>query len=280
MRYLVRNPKAPAPPQAVAPKGDYDIGRVYPVSRTLERFNDVANVNRVTAGCGLGIYRDTLLGEAYYGNAFTCEPVHNLVTRMILSGDETVTRTRAADEKESEFLASTDNWSRPVQARTGPDGALYVVDMYRFLIEHPRWIPAERLAKLDVRAGAGMGRIYRVKPNGQAAARRARSDEAERPGIRRALDTPNGTERDRVHQLLLLRHDEARDGGARAACDEVSAPAGASSGLVHAGRRGSFTGRCDQNGTQGCGRARAADGIAAGGENFCRRGGCCLGVGR
>jgi hypothetical protein len=101
--------------------------------------------------------------HGFRGNAFTCEPVHNLVHREVLKSDGIVfTGKRADDEQQSEFLASSDLWFRPVQARTGPDGALYIVDMYRFLIEHPRWIPTERLAKIEVRAGAEMGRIYRV----------------------------------------------------------------------------------------------------------------------
>ena len=76
----------------------------------------------------------------FYGNAFVCEPVHNMVYRLVLES-ERHRRSRAiarAEEQHSEFLASTDNWFRPVQVRTGPDGALWVVDMYRFVIEHPR----------------------------------------------------------------------------------------------------------------------------------------------
>ncbi len=205
MRYLVRNPNAPAPPQTVSPKGDYDVDRVYPISRMLERFNNPQSAGHVTSACGLGIYRDTLLGDEYYGNAFTCEPVHNLVTRMILSGDEVVTRKRAPDEQASEFFASTDNWSRFVQARTGPDGALYIVDMYRFLIEHPRWIPAERLAKIDVRAGADMGRIYRVKPKDKPLREVRDLTKLNDEQLASAIDTPNGTDRDRVQQAVLLR---------------------------------------------------------------------------
>src|SRR5690606_12029789 len=77
-------------------------------------------------------------------------------------------------------------------------GGLWVADMYRYVIEHPKWIPAAQLAKLDVRAGAGRGRIYRVLPEG-AAARPVRdltklSDE----DLVAALDTPNGPARDLV----------------------------------------------------------------------------------
>lgn len=209
-RYLRRNPHAPSPATVVRPAGDYDVGRVYPASRLLDRFNDPDNANRFTSACGLGIYRDTLLGADFYGNAFVCEPVHNLVHRMIVTGDGAgLSRRRDEDEREAEFFASTDNWSRPVQVRTGPDGALYVVDMYRFLIEHPRWIAANRLAQLDVRAGADKGRIYRVRPSALPLRRVRDLTALGAAELAVALDTPNGTERDRVHTELLVRRDSA-----------------------------------------------------------------------
>jgi putative membrane-bound dehydrogenase-like protein len=183
-----------------------DPNKVFPISRTLERFNDPQMANRVTSACGPEIYRDDLLGAEYHGNAFICEPVHNLVTRLVLEPDGvTFAGRRADDEQRGEFLASTDNWFRPVQVRTGPDGALWVVDMYRFVIEHPRWIPPERLKQLDVRAGADMGRIYRVYPRG-AKLRPVRDLTKLAAGaLAEALNTPNGPTRDRAHQALLAR---------------------------------------------------------------------------
>ncbi len=214
LRYLQRNPHVALPPPSIVPPADYDAGRIYPVSRTLERYNEPGSANRVTSAAGLGIYRDVLLGDAFAGNAFVAEPVHNLVHRMIIKGgdDGALTRSRTGGERESEFLASTDNWFRPVQVRTGPD-ALHVVDMYRFLIEHPRWIPAERLAQIDARAGADKGRIYRLKPKGKPLrdvvdlTRLATADLAAR------IDSPNGTERDRVHvELMTHRRCRGRTG--------------------------------------------------------------------
>ncbi len=102
-------------------------------------------------------------GPDYSGNSFTCEPVNQLLFRQVLARDQVlVLGKRAANEQASDFLTSTDRWFRPVQARTGPDGALYIVDMYRYVIEHPRWIPDETLAELNVFAGNDRGRIYRV----------------------------------------------------------------------------------------------------------------------
>ena len=115
------------------------------------------------------IYRDDLLGPEYYGNSFVCEPVHNLVHREIVTPQgSTFTSQRADDEQTSEFLASEDNWFRPSMGRTGPDGALWVADMYRFVIEHPKWIPLAAQKKLDLRAGDDKGRIYRIYPDRQA----------------------------------------------------------------------------------------------------------------
>ncbi|MFN5900754.1 MAG: HEAT repeat domain-containing protein, partial [Planctomyces sp.] len=112
------------------------------------------------------IYRDIWLGPQYYGNAFTAEPVHNLVSRLVLSAEGAGFQgVRAADEQSSEFLASEDNWFRPTMLRTGPDGAVWVADMYRAVIEHPEWIPAEYQRKLALDSGSDRGRIYRIVPD-------------------------------------------------------------------------------------------------------------------
>ncbi len=205
-----RNSHVAAPNVSVHVPQGADWNRLYPASRTQERFNDATHANRVTSACGLEIYRDELLGKEYYGNAFTCEPVHNLVHREVLAPDGVTFRsTRATNELNREFLTSTDNWFRPVQARTGPDGALWVVDMYRYVIEHPRWIPSNRLAQLDVRAGEDKGRIYRVHRK-DAAPRRIRDfTKLSILELAAALDSPNGTERDIVHRELLHRGSDS-----------------------------------------------------------------------
>src|SRR5205823_1498181 len=140
-RYLRRNPHLTPPDPRVKVPTEPGLPRVYPVSRTLPRFNDLHAANRFTSACSPTVYRDDLFGPAFAGNLFVCEPVHDLVSRLVVTPDgSTFHGRRAADELSSEFLASTDNWSRPVFARTGPDGALWVADMYRHVIEHPQWI--------------------------------------------------------------------------------------------------------------------------------------------
>jgi len=208
--YAKRNAAVAAPKASIDVIGGGDARRVFPISAPVERFNNPESAGFFTSACGIGIYRDTLLGDEFAGNTFVCEPVHNLVHRVLLHGDGvTFQGARAHDEEEREFFASSDLWTRPVQVRTGPDGALYVVDMYRFLIEHPRWIVPERLAKIDPRAGAELGRIYRIVPGTKPLRPVADLTSLGAPEIAAALDTPNGTERDRTHALLLSRRDKA-----------------------------------------------------------------------
>ena len=87
---------------------------------------------RPTAVCGLEIYRDDLLGAEFRGNAFIAEPVNQLVHRLVLSPrGVTFAGKRAAEETNREFLASTDNWFRPVQvapARTAACGSWTCAD--------------------------------------------------------------------------------------------------------------------------------------------------------
>ncbi|MCP4785189.1 MAG: c-type cytochrome [Fuerstiella sp.] len=166
--YLRRNPYATASTTRAEVSEIPGAAPVFPTSKTMARFNDFDKVNRFTSACSTSIYRDSFLGEEFYGNAFTCEPVHNLVSRLVLERDGVAFKgRRAEDERESEFFASSDNWTRPVMVRTGPDGAIYVADMYRQVIEHPTWIPAEYQRKLNLQAGSHRGRIFRVVPAGE-----------------------------------------------------------------------------------------------------------------
>ena len=162
--YLRRNPFVVPPASRFNLLPTEESRKLYPAKADAQRFQLSGAPGTVTAACGAGVYRDTKLGPEYSQNLFVCEPVNLLVHRMVLkpSGPSFVA-TRPELETQTEFLRSSDGWFRPVQAITGPDGTMWIVDMYRFIIEDPRWIPDDELAPLDVRAGAGMGRIYRVR---------------------------------------------------------------------------------------------------------------------
>lgn len=204
-QYVQRNPFVAPPTTALnVPAGD-NAGKLFPAS-DLVLFRLSGAPGRATAACGIEIYRDSYLGADYNNNSFTCEPVNQLVYRQILDRTgATFQGHRAGDEQDSEFLTSTDRWFRPVQARTGPDGGLWVVDMYRYVIEHPKWIPDETLAELDVFAGQGKGRIYRVVPTAIATRSQLALSELSNQELAQAMDSGNGIVRDLVHQMLLWR---------------------------------------------------------------------------
>jgi putative membrane-bound dehydrogenase-like protein len=206
--YLRRNPHVPSPNVRKQVSVTPGNAQVFPASKTLMRFNDFHTANRFTSACSPIVYRDRLLGDDYYGNSFVCEPVHNLVHREIMSIEgATFTSRRADSEQQSEFLASTDNWFRPSMVRTGPDGALWVSDMYRFVIEHPTWIPKTWQDKLDVRAGDDKGRIYRVYREEKKPRKMLNFSKANTNALVIILHSPNGWQRDMAQQMLLWRKD-------------------------------------------------------------------------
>lgn len=207
--YIRRNPHVAPPPSAVNISTGLDPTRLFPAGQ-LQLFQQSGPPGRPTAACGLGVYRDDLLGASMTGDLLVCESVNLLVhRRKLVSRGSTFSANRAPAETECEFLASTDPWFRPVQVRTGPDGCLWVVDMHRYVIEHPRWIPPQDLAKLDLRAGATLGRIFRVRPTDHEPRPLVRLDNLDNAGLVSALDSPNGCQRDLAMQLILWR--DAKD---------------------------------------------------------------------
>ncbi|MFK7788583.1 MAG: PVC-type heme-binding CxxCH protein [Phycisphaeraceae bacterium] len=118
-----------------------------------------------TASCGPVIYRGTQFPSEYYNNVFIPEPAGNLVKRVVLGFDEDGKPTAKQAYEGKEFFTSTDERNRFVNAYTGPDGALYLVDMYRGLIQHQTYISDYLRRQIDARKldkPLGMGRIYRV----------------------------------------------------------------------------------------------------------------------
>lgn len=211
-RYLARNPKLAVPALRRMLNNEPDNKRIFPVSAPIRRYNWPDAVNTLTSGCNAIPYRDTLFGDAYAHSFFICEPANNLVHHEVLEPDGISFRShRAADEKASEFLASEDNYSRFTMARTGPDGCLYVVDMYRLVIEHPEWIPKQMLDHIGLRDGEDKGRIYRIRPDGVEPRKMPRLDKATPLELGRMLKSANGWTRDVAQRLLIEQNQGGRD---------------------------------------------------------------------
>ena len=210
--YIRRNPHVAAPDpvqQVVTPKNP----EVFPASKREKRFHSFDEGGHFTSACAAIIYRDELLfGPVGMRHAFTCEPFHNLVQHNLVTDDDvSFTSHRDPAEAGRDFIASEDRWCRPVMTRTGPDGSLWVVDMYRYMIEHPEWLPPEGKAELlpHYRLGEERGRIYRVFPAEKPPHKPTPLGKLNLPQLVSALDSSNGWQRDKAQMMLLWKKDLA-----------------------------------------------------------------------
>ena len=202
-RAVVRNP------YALITKAYEDVAisggaaKVYPAVETATTAFSHSGTH--TAACGVTVYRGDLLGPGFSNDVFVCEPTGHLVTRSHLSPHGVSFRAERARPK-IDFLTSDDLWFRPVCLSNGPDGALYVVDMYRSVIEHPQYmsrLPKEYVAKLDLRAGDDRGRIYRIRP--RDAKPRPYVPPTSPEDLVALLSDPNGWRRQVGQRLLVER---------------------------------------------------------------------------
>ena len=139
------------------------VNRAYRVNQDVN--HETWKLQRATAACGPVIYRGDQFPDAYYNNAFIPEPAGNLLKRVILKTDGEGRPTAEHAYENKEFIASTDERSRFVNAYTGPDGCLYLVDMYRGLIQHKTYVTDYLRRQINARkldTPLGYGRIYRV----------------------------------------------------------------------------------------------------------------------
>ena len=190
--------------------------KVYPIhSTSLNRGyqKGVVDANgylkEVTAACGPLLYRGGVFPDAYNLNAFVCVPEANLIKRNVLSFKNTQTTGRQAIEGK-EFLASSDEGFRPVNLFSGPDGAMYIVDMHRGIIQHKAYISqylAEQLAikKLDTLQNAG--RILKVTSKEKTIFKIQDLTKATNKELLTYLSHPNGWLRDRAQQLLIEKKE-------------------------------------------------------------------------
>jgi putative membrane-bound dehydrogenase-like protein len=161
----------------------------------------------ITSACSPVVYAADLFPPAYRGNTFVCDPANNVVHRDILvpHGATFVARRGDAD---CEFFASTDTWCRPVNLTLGPDGALYVVDFYREVIETPLSLPDDIKKKLNLES-RGRGRIWRIVPEGVPTIKRPALAKVETKDLVKELGDDNLTWRLMVQRVLVGRQDQA-----------------------------------------------------------------------
>jgi putative membrane-bound dehydrogenase-like protein len=227
-RYAARNPYVVPPPprQSIAADGPQaDVFRISPVEpwrlvRTrlrvagvvpgpIERGGKAAGY--FTSATGLTIYDGHAWPVEFRGFAIVGDVGGNLIHRKRLTGDGIRYTAHRVDEG-GEFVAASDIWFRPVQFAVGPDGALYVADMYREVIEHPDSLPPAIKRHLDLTSGRDRGRIYRIVPDSFKQPRPVRLSEASTADLVQLLGHENGWHRRTAARVLFERRDAAAIG--------------------------------------------------------------------
>ena len=161
-----------------------------------------------TSATGIVVYQGDAWPRQYRGNLFVGEVSNNLVQRVRLEGKGLQKVARRASEQ-AEFLASSDNWFRPIELINGPDGNLYLADMHREVIETTLAMPPEIVKHLTPGHGVKLGRIYRVVRTDRPSRKRPRLGNLGTVELVKLLDHPNGWHRDTAARLLQEQRDPA-----------------------------------------------------------------------
>ncbi len=240
-RYLARLPASRQNGRLrLAAHADGGPAELFPIGVRQTRPNHPEQSSRFSAACGVTAYG----GGAFDGAGltdqglavFVADPSANVVHRAVVDAHGAAAAA-GRGRPGVEFLASTDPLFRPVNLRVGPDGALYVLDMHRGVIEHPEWIPDRMEAALDLYEGDDRGRIYRVVPAGGLpawSADFAGFDRSRPDDLVEALGHANRWRRLTAQRLLVEEHEEAPPAGLVAALRERVVEPGNPLGRLHA----------------------------------------------
>jgi glucose/arabinose dehydrogenase/mono/diheme cytochrome c family protein len=170
-------------------------------------------LNHFTATSGQDIFRGDRLPADLRGNLLFAEPVGRLIRRTLITVDDGVTHlANAYEDQHGEFIRATDPLFRPVNMITAPDGTLYIVDMYRGIIQQANWTRKgsylrEQIDAHELQKEIGRGRIYRLRHEGYERGPQPRMlDETPADWVKH-LSHPNGWWRDTAQKLLVLRRD-------------------------------------------------------------------------
>lgn len=163
-----------------------------------------------TSAAGVAIYRGTNFPKEWYGTGFSTEPVSNVVKAVRIE-DKNGRLKGSHPMGENEFLASTDERFRPVNAYNAPDGSLYVLDMYHGIIQHKTYMTTylrnQTLSRGLEAPPAGLGRIYRIR------SRSGKTEPVKNLAAFQGADLvdflthPNAWQRETAQRILVERKD-------------------------------------------------------------------------
>ena len=207
-RYIQRNRHLIVPDARQSLSDHANAAEVFSITKDPEH-QLLTDVGVITSSCGITNYHGGAFPPPYNAATFVAEPVSNLVhVDQLKDSGATFIASRILSKKE--FLASTDSWFRPVNMYTGPDGALYIVDYYRQIIEHPEWMGEEVVKSGELYNGHDRGRIYRISATGAKKAgwtQGLQLGNATNDQLLEQLSNPNSWWRMQAQRLLLDRAD-------------------------------------------------------------------------
>ena len=181
-----------------------------------------------TAACGPWVYRSDLFPADAYGNAFICEPAGNLVKRLVLNPDKGLVKGVSFYDQQ-EFVASTDERFRPVNALTGPEGALYLVDMHHGVIQHRISLTSYLRKQGEDRgliAPLHLGRLWRVVPEGHQSTKLVGLAGLKPAELITELGSGNEWRRETAQRLLVESGDKTLAAALTAFGRETKSPMG------------------------------------------------------
>lgn len=194
----------------------YSLIRLADIQPGMHQVKEDGSLGNVTGSAGNDIYRGNRLPEEMEGDYFYGEPVGRIVRRVRPEKSEGLTYLSNVYQSEnSEFIQSKDPLFRPTDVATAPDGSMYIVDMYRGIIQQGNWTQSgsylrTKIKQYQLQKAIGRGRIWRVTYNGMSRnSSKPRMFEESSSQLVEHLDHPNGWWRDKAQQLLVLRQDSS-----------------------------------------------------------------------
>ncbi|PAW62871.1 MAG: hypothetical protein B9S37_00395 [Verrucomicrobiia bacterium Tous-C3TDCM] len=170
-------------------------------------------LNHFTGCAGQTVFRGDRLPAELIGNVFLPEPVGRLIRRSVVSDVDGITQL-SNPHPQSEFIRSSDLCFRPLNMTTGPDGCLYIVDMYRGIIQEGNWVrEGSYLRKVVEQYGfqnnVGRGRVWRIVHKDFKPGPQPKMLEETPAQLVKYLEHPNGWWRDTAQRLLIIKNDKS-----------------------------------------------------------------------
>ncbi len=175
-----------------------------------DRGGAAAEVRGFTSACGQSVFRGNKLSLDDYGRYFVCDPTIHVVRRANMTKKSGLDYLVKTEPGLDEFLLSSDINCRFVNTATGPDGCLYVTDMYRGIIQDAAWLspgPRKNIVENGLDKNIRHGRIWRIRSTDARPGKVPKMLQEPTHELVRHLENVSGWWRDTAQKLIILRDD-------------------------------------------------------------------------